>query len=72
MSSKESQVMLERLAAALECSVDEFIDPRPSKFDDVFELLSLWLATEHEPTRMKVLEVLRGAADDFDIAGPSR
>jgi hypothetical protein len=57
-----SAYLLSRIAAALDCSIEAFLEPLPDEITQTVELMPLWLTIEHERDRMKVLSIVRSVA----------
>lgn len=61
-SPVKTSLVLERIANALECSVEAFVGPSSTSAAQTAELMRLWSLIEHEQDRAKVLSFLRSIA----------
>lgn len=67
--SDESELLLSRIAAALDCPVEAFSDPSSLDRNQTVELLRLWAMLKDEQDRSKVLSFLRGVAPRTSLPG---
>ncbi|MCJ2083352.1 hypothetical protein [Methylobacterium sp. J-090] len=60
--NKKSQEIMSRIAAALGCSTDKFLEETMDDLDQTSELLRLWLSIGNIQDRAKVLTYARTIA----------
>lgn len=63
MTDPRALSLLNRLAESLGCSPEAFFNQGSHELSETLELLTLWMATEDRPTRMRALVVLRSGAN---------